>query len=247
MITLSSSIKDMSNDHELQTPSTHMVWDLPIRVLHWALVCAVLGAWVTRQLEGDWFYLHTYCGYAVLLIVATRLVWGALGTRHARFAFFLPRPTGLRNYLRALAAGSVVRSVGHNPLGALMVLVLLGLLLAQALTGLFANDDFSELGPLTGYVSSNLSDQLTGLHHRFFQVIEFAVLVHVAAVFYYLIFKCQNLIKPMFTGRKPIREVPPGEAIKDSRVWLALSIFSFLVFLLWWVVRTAPPSYMFDY
>jgi len=224
------------------------VWDLPVRVMHWGLVLAVGGAWLTRELEGDWFAWHVRCGYAVLLLAATRIVWGFVGTRHARFADFVRGPRAVLRYLRGGAGEDGQRIAGHNPLGALMVLALLLMLLTQATLGLFANDKIMSTGPLFGYVSAETSDRLTSLHKQLFDVIVVAVAVHVAAALFYLWVRRENLILPMITGRKPGDLLPPGASdIGPSRTLLAVGIAAALGALLWWVVKNAPEASLFAF
>ena len=111
-----------------------LIWDLPVRVIHWALVVSVLGAWLTRELEGDWFAWHTRFGYAVFVLAATRILWGFVGTRHARFADFVRGPSAIAAYLRGRTAeGMQMRIAGHNPLGALMILAFLAIIAAGVL------------------------------------------------------------------------------------------------------------------
>ena len=224
------------------------VWDLPVRVMHWGLVLAVGGAWLTRELEGDWFAWHVRCGYAVLLLAATRIVWGFVGTRHARFADFVRGPRAVLRYLRGGAGEDGQRIAGHNPLGALMVLAMLAMLLAQATLGLFANDQVMSTGPLFGYVSAETSDRLTSLHKQLFDVIVAAIAVHVAAALFYLWVRRENLILPMITGRKPGDLLPPGASdIGSSRTLLAVGIAAALGALLWWVVKNAPEASLFAF
>lgn len=229
-----------------RTPG-RLVWDLPVRVIHWSLLLCVAGAWLTREIEGDWFAWHTRFGYAVLLLVVTRVLWGIVGTRYARFSSFVRGPAAIVRYLRSDAAAASSAPVGHNPLGALMVLALLGLLLIQAVTGLFANDQIMETGPLFGYVSSTLSDQLTTVHKQVFDIILAAVFIHVAAALFYLWVKRDNLILPMFTGRKAADRVPAGEEIRSSRTAVALAILIALGAVLYWVISTAPEAMLFSY
>ncbi|MFN5012085.1 MAG: cytochrome b/b6 domain-containing protein [Gammaproteobacteria bacterium] len=224
------------------------VWDLPVRVMHWGLVLAVGGAWLTRELEGDWFAWHVRCGYAVLLLAATRIVWGFVGTRHARFADFVRGPRAVLRYLRGGAGEDGQRIAGHNPLGALMVLAMLAMLLAQATLGLFANDQVMSTGPLFGYVSAETSDRLTSLHKQLFDVIVVAIAAHVAAALFYLWVRRENLILPMITGRKPGDLLPPGASdIGSSRTLLAVGIAAALGALLWWVVKNAPEASLFAF
>lgn len=232
-----------------ETPqSARKVWDLPVRVMHWGLVLAVLGAWLTRELEGDWFAWHVRCGYAVLVITATRILWGFVGTRHARFGDFVRGPRAILRYLREGTDRDGQRIAGHNPLGALMVLAMLAMLLVQAALGLFANDQVMSTGPLFGHVSAETSDRLTSLHKQLFDVIVAAIAVHVVAALFYLGVRRENLILPMVTGRKPAELLPPGAAdIGPSRTLLAVGIAAALGALLWWVVKNAPEASLFGF
>ena len=137
---------------------------------------------------------------------------------------------------------------GHNPLGALMILALLGLLLTQSVLGLFANDQVLEAGPLYGYVEGATSDRLTTLHKQLFDLIVVAIAIHVGAALYYLWVRRENLILPMITGRKPGSSLPAGaEGISRSRTLLAIAILAVTGALLWWVVATAPEASLFAF
>lgn len=114
------------------TPAAVPVWDRFVRVFHWSLVsCVVLDHFVVE--EGEW--LHQGIGYLAAGLVVARIVWGFVGTRHARFADFFPTPSRLRRHLGGLVAGRPAHYTGHNPLGALMILALMALVLALGLTG----------------------------------------------------------------------------------------------------------------
>ena len=220
---------------------TALIWDLPVRIIHWSLLVAVVGAWLTRELEGDWFVWHTRFGYTVLVLVLTRVLWGFFGTRHARFAEFVRGPKTVIDYLRSGTSSSV----GHNPLGALMILAMLTMLLAQAVTGLFANDQVFETGPLFGYVAIETSDRLTSLHKQLFDWIAAAIAVHVAAALFYLWIRKENLILPMITGRKFAENIPEQERISSSRLWLAI-VFAVIVGTgLVWIIRSAPEASLY--
>lgn len=224
-----------------------LIWDLPVRVMHWSLVLAVAGAWATQEIEGDWFEYHVWCGYAVLVIATTRIVWGFVGTRHARFASFLRGPGAVAGYVRGMFGRDAPRFAGHNPLGALMVLALLAMLVVQAVTGLFANDQIMASGPLYGYVSGSTSDELTSLHKKLFDVLLAAIALHVAAAFFYLLVKRENLILPMLVGTKPGDAIAPEERISSSRLGLWALIVAALGGLLYFVIRTAPEASMFSF
>jgi cytochrome b len=142
----------------------------------------------------DW---HGRAGLAIVGLVTFRLVWGIVGSTHARFLSFAPTPARLRAYLTGRWHG-----IGHNPLGALSVFGLLGLLAVQAGTGLFSNDDIAFDGPLSGLVEKARSDSLTGLHHQLSDVLLVLLGLHILAIAFYLVVKKHNLIKPMVTGWK---------------------------------------------
>ncbi len=219
-----------------------LIWDLPVRVIHWLLVLSVAGAWATQKIPGDWFRYHLWCGYTVLVLVVTRLIWGLIGTRHARFANFVKGPPAIGGYLRALRTGAGVATPGHNPLGALMVLLLLAMLLGQAVSGLFANDEIANSGPLFGYVTVDRSNELTSIHSKLFDFLLAAIALHVAAAFGYLLVKHENLIGPMWTGRKSAGSLPPEEFITRSRSWLAVLVAALVALAVALVVRHAPEA-----
>ena len=224
-----------------------LVWDLPVRVMHWTLALAVAGAWATQELEGDWFKYHLWCGYVVLCVAATRVVWGFVGTRHARFTAFVRGPGAVLGYARGLLQRRATDHAGHNPLGALMVVALLAMLLAQAITGLFANDQIMYTGPLFGYVTGATSDRLTTIHKQLFDLLLVAIGLHVSAALVYLFVKRDNLILPMITGRKPAELVAPAERIATSRTWLAALVLGALAAVLYAVLRSAPEASLFTF
>ena len=218
---------------------SRLVWDLPVRVAHWALVAGVAGAWATHYAGAAWFAWHRRCGYLVLVLALFRILWGFVGTRHARFANFVRGPRRVLGYLRA--QGTTV-SVGHNPLGALSVVALLALLAAQGLTGLFANDEIASAGPLFGWISQVQSNRVAAVHHA--NAIGLAILIglHVAAVLWYGFAWRRPLVKAMVTGRRPAGHVPPGEEIRSSRNLLAAAIVVVLAIVLALAISAAPEA-----
>jgi len=223
---------------------TRLVWDLPLRTFHWLLAACVTGSWATHELGVEWFDWHVRLGYVTLVLLAFRIAWGLVGPRHARFASFVRGPRVTLDYLRALLRGEAPASVGHNPLGALSVLLMLALLLLQGVTGLFANDEIFNTGPLYGYVDDAQSDRLTGLHGRNFNWILALVALHVAAVARHQFYQRMDLVGPMWTGRKPREQVPDHEALDGQRLWLAAVLVALAAGALWRVIATAPPASM---
>ena len=109
------------------------VWDPLIRVFHWTLVTAVAVTWLT---EDEFLDLHVYAGYTIMVLLAIRLLWGFIGTRHARFSDFVRPPREAMTYLKQLVTVRAKRHLGHNPVGGLMIIVLLISLMLSSITGL---------------------------------------------------------------------------------------------------------------
>jgi len=171
------------------------VWDLPTRAFHWLLVLCVVAAFVTVKIGGNAMVWHGRIGLAVVGLLVFRIVWGFAGSTYARFASFVRGPAAIRAYLRGDWQGE-----GHNPLGALSVLALLGVLLALVSTGLFANDDIAFEGPLYALVGKELSDRARGIHHLFEPLVLLLVFLHVAAIAFYVRVRKETLVMPMITG-----------------------------------------------
>jgi cytochrome b len=176
------------------------LWDLPIRLFHWSLAILVVAAIVTGKMGGNAIEWHGRIGLLILGLIVFRLVWGVVGSSHARFASFFPTPSKLRAYLQGRWHG-----IGHNPLGAFSVFGLLALISFQLTSGLLGNDDIAFNGPLAELISKSLSDRLTGLHKLSVNLLIALIALHLAAILYYVHIKKDNLLKPMFTGWKDIK------------------------------------------
>ena len=200
------------------------VWDLPTRLFHWALVICIICLAVSGYRGGDAMEWHARFGYALLTLVLFRLVWGFVGGRWSRFASFVYGPRSLVNYLRGKPHPDHL--VGHNPAGAGSILAMLAVLLVQVATGLVGDDEISFTGPLNRFVETSKGLAATWYHKRVGQWILLGlVLLHVAAIFYYLWRKKDNLIKPMLVGDKVVAS--PAQPSRDD----ALSRLGALVVL----------------
>jgi len=180
------------------------VWDLPTRLFHWALFLAVLGSFISADEGGNSIEWHARFGYFILSLLLFRLVWGFVGSHYAKFFNFIRSPKLVLAYLK-----NPQEMAGHNPLGALSVMALLGFLLLQAVTGLFASDDIAFEGPFAKYVSSFWVDLLTTVHRADESVLISLIALHISAIIYYRWFKKVNLVKPMMTGTKEWAEKIP--------------------------------------
>lgn len=218
------------------------VWDLPLRLFHWALVALLIVSFVTQQIGGNAMDWHFRAGYAVLVLIAFRLVWGFVGPRYARFSSFLYGPSSIVSYLRGKSG-----RLGHNPLGALSVFALIAAVLVQAMTGMFANDDIASEGPLARYISRDLSDQLTWIHKDVSFVMLIAlVALHLLAIVWYVWVKKKVLVNPMLTGDQEVAEESGIDATPANDSWktrlLALVILGMLAGGMIWLVNL-PRSY----
>lgn len=207
-------------EQTLQGLGTVRVWDLPTRLFHWLLVALVAGSFATGKVGGNAMIYHEWCGEAILALLIFRVVWGFIGSAPSRFGTFLAGPSTVFRYALTLLRRDEDHHLSHNPLGGWSVMAMLLVLLIQAGTGLFANDDIFIEGPLYKWVSKATSDRLTSIHHFNHDVIIVLVAVHVAAVLFHLVYKKENLILPMITGRKSWKG-SPKVAAAPAPAWLA--------------------------
>jgi cytochrome b len=180
------------------------VWDLPIRVFHWLLVVCILGSLVSVNIGGNAIEWHAYFGYSILVLLIFRVLWGFIGSTHARFVHFFPSKEKILNYL----SGNSPRVLGHNPLGAVSVFALLIVLSVQVFTGLFVDDEIAFQGPLAKYIPNFLVSIFSKIHEGNQVLIYTLISIHIAAILFYKKFKGEDLIKPMLSGDK---EIDPSE------------------------------------
>ncbi|KCZ84337.1 cytochrome B561 [Hyphomonas adhaerens MHS-3] len=202
--------------------STRPIWDPLVRIGHWTLVIAFFTAYLSGD---DLFNIHKWAGYVVAGYVLVRIVWGLIGTRHARFTNFVRGPGAVLGYLRGLFTGHVKDYAGHNPAGGAMVVALLFSLLVTTGSGmaLYAVED--NAGPLAGIVTeetfapmasafgeegehgrdeeSGAEELLEGVHKAFVYITLALIGIHLAGVVASSLAHKQNLARAMVTGRKP--------------------------------------------
>jgi cytochrome b len=208
------------------------VWDLPTRLFHWLLAGLIGFSWWSAEYHYlDW---HIWSGCAILTLLIFRLLWGLVGSSTARFASFVRGPRAVREYLGGRWTG-----IGHNPLGALSVLVLLAAVAIQVGLGLIAQDeDGIYTGPLYRLVSSDTSDLARELHEDWFNVILALIGLHVTAIVYYR-WRGRKLTMPMITGRA---ELDPGlRPMRPGKWWVALICLGVAIGITRWIIAGAPP------
>ena len=209
------------------------VWDLPIRLFHWLLAALIAFSWWTvHHHHTDW---HLRSGCAILTLLIFRLLWGFVGSSTARFSSFVRGPASVFAHLRGKWNG-----IGHTPLGALSVVALLLAVAVQVGLGLFAEDeDGIYMGPLSHLISSDMSDKVRDLHEDWFNVLLGLIVLHVAAIVYYRLFRGQKLTAPMITGRS---ELAPGtKPMRPGKWWAALICLAVGIGITRWVIAGAPP------
>jgi cytochrome b len=198
------------------------VWDPLVRVFHWGLVAAFATAWLTADEVQP---VHEIAGYTVAGLVAFRLIWGLVGSRHARFARFVKGPGETFAYLGDMVRGTERRYLGHNPAGAAMILALLVTLSGTAFTGwlmeepdrlamlpaapnvvaaAWADDDGDERGE-----GGEAEGPLKEVHETLANLMLLLAALHVGGVVLASFRHHENLARAMVTGDK--RAPGPGD------------------------------------
>lgn len=177
------------------------IWDLFVRFFHWSLVAGFFIAYLT---EDEFAGLHIWAGYLVFSLVVLRIVWGVVGSKHARFSDFVYGPTQVIGFLKQTLSFKAPRYLGHNPAGGAMVVALLLSVLITAALGMLlfgAEIQVGALGTLAAAVGLN-GELLEDLHEFFANFTLFLVAVHVAGVIFESYVHKENLVRSMLTGRK---------------------------------------------
>jgi cytochrome b len=201
-----------------------LVWDLPVRLFHGLLALCFAGAWRSAESE-RWRALHVTLGYTLAGLLVFRVLWGLVGTRHARFTNFVRGPAAVRAELGALLRGRPERHVGHNPAGALAILALLALGAASAATGWAV---YNQIG----------GDWLEEAHEIVASLMLAVVGVHILGVVVASRMQRENLVGAMITGRKA---GPPEQAIRSAwRSVAGLMLVAVLGF--WWLQWQSAPD-----
>src|ERR1700729_2457656 len=216
-------------------PRIVLVWDIPIRVVHWLMVGLVPAAYATWRL--NWMVWHGRVGDALLTLLLFRLLWGVFGGETARFSRFLTSPRLAFRHLKYALRREPDRQVGHNPAGGWMVLLLLALLLVETLTGLYVANDIADEGPLTEVVPAWAANAIASSHAILWDALLAAIILHVLAIAGFAAIKGQDLLGPMTRGTKvlPASIAPPlaGSSVRAGLLLLGCAVATaFLVNLL---------------
>ena len=214
------------------------VWDWPLRLCHWGLAVAIVGAYGTAELgwlDMEW---HFRFGYLALGLVLFRLLWGIAGTRHSRFASFLRGPGAVIAYLRGGSAQARAW-VGHSPLAGWATLMLLLAVLVQVSSGLFNYDDIEWFGPLYDFAGRDLQRLAHRVHDQAFWALLGLIALHLLAILWYLL-RGRNLIPAMLHGRQQGQSEQAAEAFP----WWRFAVVLLIVLASVYVISNAPALFL---
>lgn len=216
-------MKDVKAMPPLNVPVPIKVWDVPTRVFHWLAVLSFSVAYLTAESE-RWRLVHVTFGYTLGALLLFRLVWGVAGTRYARFASFVRGPSAVLRYMRSLLSGLPEHHIGHNPAGAVAIVLMVGLGLLQLVSGWAV---YNEVG----------GEWLGELHELSANTMLTVIAVHVAGVLSASYMHRENLVRAMVTGRKI------GLAAEGIRsTWRLVGVLMVVAVLAFWCYQwqTAP-------
>ena len=214
------------------------VWDLPLRLFHWSLALCVMGLVITGNVGGEAMVWHFRLGYTVLSLLLFRLLWGFTGGHWARWSALPISPRRVWRYLRQPPAAA---QPGHNPLGSLSSLALLGMLLLQVGTGLISDDEIATAGTKGPAVSSSLSALATHWHTSTGKLmLLMLVALHVAAIWFYRRFKQRPLTQAMVTGDLVLAQEAIASRDDAGQRWKGLVLFGIAVACVATLLQFAP-------
>lgn len=211
-----------------------VVWDWPVRCFHWLTVILFTGLILTGKAEEDYLQWHFYMGYALSALLIARILYGFIGSKYARFSYFVVGPKHLYAYAKSLLQGKHKRYLSHNPLGAVMVVVLIVVLCVQWLSGLVSTDDIFWFGPLYDRLSEETQVSLAVWHYRLPDILLGLIAVHILAVLFHEIALKERLVRAMFTGKKELNsDAEENENITTPRLGVVISLVISLAWLAW--------------
>lgn len=185
-----------------------LVWDVPTRIFHWLLVICFAGAWLTSESERLQMFHYAF-GYSAVALVLFRLIWGFVGTKYARFSQFVKGPKEIVEHIKGLLGGEGHDTLGHNPVGAIVMVGLMLIILLIGLTGFLTVKEF--LGDFIGEIHEAIASLALAL-----------VLIHIAAAVVMSLLQKENLIRSMINGRK---QGIPEQAIRFPQYLIGIVLF----------------------
>ncbi len=197
-----------------------LVWDWPVRIGHWLMAACFALAWLTSESE-SLRLVHVMAGGTVLGIASFRLLWGIIGTRHARFSAFVRGPAAVRRYLASLLRLDPEPHAGHNPAGGWAIIGLLSLAIATALAGWAIYNDVG-------------GHWLEELHEGLASAMLLLVVVHLFGVFSGSLLHGENLPRAMLTG---LKQGESADAIPTARLWAVPILAAWIALVCLWAAN----------
>ena len=204
-----------------------IIWDLPLRVFHWALVICVVVSVVSAKLGAT--AVHERSGLAVMGLILFRVIWGGIGSQTARFTTFVKSPAAVLASARPLVIGQTDNQSGHSALGGYATLLLLMVCLVMAVTGSFSTDDILYDGPFA-HLAPDYVNTASRIHHLTEKILFAVIAMHVLALFIYFWRLKKNLVPAMITGRRA-NAIGPSGRLSSSRTVLGLALMLCLIVL----------------
>lgn len=206
------------------SPRTILVWDAPVRVFHWLMVACFTGAWITAESE-RWRLVHVTLGYTMAGLLVFRLLWGLVGTHHARFRNWVRGPRAVTRYASEMLRGKPAHYAGHNPLGALAILLMLGLVAVITASGWATYNDVA-------------GGWMEDLHESAASIMLAVVAVHVVGVAFSSRLHHENLVGAMIHGRKSGK---PQDGVRSA--WRSVAAILLAIVLgFWWLQWNNAPN-----
>lgn len=201
-------------------------WDAPTRLFKWSLVALVTLSWVSHRYGDVTLTWHKLNGYAILILIVFRVLWGFVGSSTARFSAWVSSPWRAVSYGVGILKGKRRPYLSHNPLGAWMIIILLVFIAGEGVAGLFTVESngifggpFANTDPLSD--STPVQRQLSCFHHQAFNILLALVAVHVAVNLFYQFVKRDPIVAAMITGRKPLEDfADQAEMDAPRNLWM---------------------------
>ena len=234
-----------SSPDEHSLPEMVRVWDLPTRLFHWLLVLAVSAALLTGFVAPEWWLgLHLTAGYAIVLLLVFRFVWGIFGTEYARLSNMASATRGFWNYVRGLAMLRPPHYFGHNPAGVLMIFGFLTVFIVLVVTGLMIEGGEEKQGPLAGVTTYALGHGAKEVHEALALLVLLMIGIHIAGVIVESWLQSVNLVRGMIDGRMPLPagyDVPTPRRARPLAAASVISVLAIATGSALYALSTLPP------
>jgi len=186
------------------------VYDLPTRLFHGLFAaCFLIAYTISNTVDDDSriFSYHMIAGLVLCFLIPWRLLWGVVGSRHARFTDLQLSPKALAAYMRGIFSQNTRLWSGHNPASSWAAISMLLLGLSMGISGLLM---------VTGTAGESLED----IHELLANAFIIVVLVHIAGVVIHTMKHKDSIGMSMVTGCK--QHAPDTDASVVNHTFLGI-------------------------